>query len=123
MSFSAALVDTEVGGGVSEDMVARGPSRGHWFTPGLTGNRVLSRGLLEARPAVLGQAGRVSHCSSSGGFSAPSPPPFTLFPGDTCKLLEHLLNMTFTQCPEEHSVLSEHCSILSPVGRSRRLFY
>lgn len=63
-----------------------------------------------SRPEVPGQAGGVSHCSSGAAAvaSLPVSTPFTIFPRGTSKLLEHLLNITFTQGSKEHSVFSEN---------------
>lgn len=113
--------------GISSSTVFMRRWRGH--PAGVTASR---RGSQGAEPLPVASRGLessarqegVSHCSSSRQAPLPVPrPAFTLVPRGTRKLPEHLLNIVFTQCPKEHSVFSEHCSTLSPVGRSQRLFY
>lgn len=48
--------------------------------------------------------------------------PLTRSPRGTFKLLEHLLNVKFTQCSKEYSMFLEQHSVLSRMERSQNLF-
>lgn len=106
-----------------------GPSRVTSSHPGFWGNESFLG--PSGHPQVLCPAGGYARCPSkalllqSVPLLGPVLPPncTPLYSRGTFKLLEHLLNTTFTQCPKEDNMFLEHCSILSPVGRIQSLFY
>lgn len=98
----------------------------------LMGKRLLPGGLQD--PQVLPQGRRTALqllsqsppppvCPASLSHCAPTALPLLHYQGALSSLLEHLLNITFPRYPKEYNMFSEHCSILSPVGRTQSLFY